>query len=72
MESRKVAASSAPAACARGVRAGARWGDVDKRQLVDESLSLNDGAIMYPGMKVDSWMWRAYAESGLYPADVPG
>ena len=54
------------------MRAGARWGDVDKRQLVDESLSLNDGAIMYPGMKVDSWMWRAYAESGLYPADVPG
>nr|WP_246819944.1 excinuclease ABC subunit UvrA [Corynebacterium sp. HMSC05E07] len=46
-------------------------GDVDKRQLVDESLSLNDGAIIYPGMKVDSWMWRAYAESGLYPADVP-
>ncbi|MDK8762420.1 excinuclease ABC subunit UvrA [Corynebacterium sp. MSK218] len=46
-------------------------GDVDKRQLVDESLSLNDGAIVYPGMKADSWMWRAYAESGLYPADVP-
>lgn len=46
-------------------------GDVDKRQLVDETLTLNDGAIMYPGMKVGSWMWRAYAESGLYPADVP-
>lgn len=48
-----------------------KWGDVDKRQLVDETLTLNDGAIMYPGMKVGSWMWRAYAESGLYPADVP-
>ena len=35
------------------------------------AYSLNDGSIMYPGMKVDSWMWRAYAESGLYPADVP-
>ena len=46
-------------------------GDVDKRQLVDETLTLNDGAIMYPGMKVGSWMWRAYAESGLYSADVP-
>lgn len=46
-------------------------GDVDKRQLVDETLTLNDGAIIYPGMKVGSWMWRAYAESGLYPADVP-
>ena len=22
-------------------------------------------------MKVGSWMWKAYAESGLYPADVP-
>ena len=22
-------------------------------------------------MKVDSWGWRAYAEPGLYPADVP-
>lgn len=37
-----------------------------------EPLPLNDGAIIYPGMKVGSWMWRAYAESGLYPADVPG
>ena len=35
------------------------------------AYSLNDGSIMYPGMKVDSWMWRAYAESGLYSADVP-
>ena len=52
-------------------RGGGEVGDVDKRQLVDETLTLNDGAIMYPGMKVGSWMWRAYAESGLYPADVP-
>lgn len=53
------------------MREGGEVGDVDKRQLVDETLTLNDGAIMYPGMKVGSWMWRAYAESGLYPADVP-
>lgn len=45
--------------------------DIDTHQLLDYSLSLNDGAIIYPGMKVDSWMWKAYAESGLYPADVP-
>ncbi len=45
--------------------------DVDVTRLVDEELSLADGAIVYPGMKVGSWMWKAYAESGLYPADVP-
>ena len=26
---------------------------------------------LYPGMKIDSWLWKAYAESGLYPADKP-
>ncbi|MDO5031250.1 excinuclease ABC subunit UvrA [Corynebacterium sp.] len=45
--------------------------DIDLHELVDFSLSLNDGAILYPGMKVGSWMWKAYAESGLYPADQP-
>ena len=48
-----------------------RVSDIDLSCLVDEELSLADGAIIYPGMKPDSWMWRAYAESGLYPADIP-
>lgn len=39
--------------------------------VVDESLSLADGAILLPGLKAGSWTWKAYAESGLYPADIP-
>nr|WP_034659623.1 MULTISPECIES: excinuclease ABC subunit UvrA [unclassified Corynebacterium] len=45
--------------------------DIDLSCLVDEELSLADGAIIYPGMKPGSWMWRGYAESGLYPDDIP-
>lgn len=48
-----------------------RVSDIDLTQLVDESLSLNDGALLIPGYKVGSWSMRGYAESGLYPADVP-
>ncbi|WP_353113722.1 excinuclease ABC subunit UvrA [Microbacterium sp.] len=45
--------------------------DVDLTQVVDEALSLNDGAILVPGYTADGWMVRAFAESGFYPADVP-
>lgn len=48
-----------------------RASQIDLTQVVDESLSINDGAILYPGMKIDSWLWKAYAESGLHPADKP-
>ncbi|QPK79616.1 excinuclease ABC subunit UvrA [Corynebacterium lizhenjunii] len=48
-----------------------RANDIDLSAVVDESLSLNEGAILLPGHKVDSWSWKAYAQSGLYPADVP-
>lgn len=48
-----------------------RASQIDLTQVVDESLSINDGAILYPGMKINSWLWKAYAESGLYPADKP-
>lgn len=48
-----------------------RVSHVDVSEVVDESLSLNDGAILVPGYKVDSWAWRQYAESGMYPVDVP-
>lgn len=48
-----------------------RVSDIDVSEVIDESLSLNDGAILLPGTKVGSWMWKAYAESQLYPADVP-
>ncbi|NLF90590.1 MAG: excinuclease ABC subunit UvrA [Corynebacterium marinum] len=48
-----------------------RISDIDLAELVDESLSLDDGALLIPGYKVGSWNMRGYAESGLYPADVP-
>lgn len=47
-----------------------RISDIDLSQIVDESSSLNDGALLIPGYKVGSWSMRGYAESGLYPADV--
>ena len=48
-----------------------RVSDIDLNEVVDDNLSLNDGAILLPGLKVDSWSWKTYAESGLYPADKP-
>ncbi|MFE6994769.1 ATP-binding cassette domain-containing protein [Microbacterium sp. NPDC057659] len=45
--------------------------DLDLTQVVDESLSLNDGAILVPGYTADGWMVRQFAESGFYPADQP-
>ncbi|GAB2505858.1 UvrABC system protein A [Corynebacterium atrinae] len=48
-----------------------RVSDIDLTQLIDVSLSLNDGALLVPGYKVGSWVWKTFAESGLYPADIP-
>lgn len=45
--------------------------DLDLTQVVDETRSLNDGAIMVPGYTADGWMVRQFAESGFYPADRP-
>ena len=48
-----------------------RVSSVDVDALVDRDKSLNEGAITFPGFKVGGWMVRAYAESGLFPADKP-
>ncbi len=48
-----------------------RVSDIDLAVILDESLSLNDGAIKAPGFKPGQWAQRMYAESGLYPADTP-
>ena len=40
-------------------------------EVVDMSLSLDDGAIRVPGYKPGSWQLRHYAESGFFPADAP-
>ncbi len=45
--------------------------DIDLSKVVDESLSLNEGAILVPGYTADGWMVKGFSESGLYPADKP-
>lgn len=45
--------------------------DIDLAQVVDESRSLNDGAIMVPGYTASGWMVKGFSESGFYPADKP-
>lgn len=39
--------------------------------IVDANKSLEDGALLVPGYAPGSWQWKAYAESGLYPVDIP-
>lgn len=45
--------------------------DVALERVVDESRSLNDGAILVPGYTPEGWMVRQFADSGFYPADIP-
>ncbi|MFA4897347.1 ATP-binding cassette domain-containing protein [Microbacterium sp.] len=45
--------------------------DLDLAQIVDESKSLDEGAIMVPGYTADGWMVKGFSQSGLYPADKP-
>ncbi|QAY61189.1 excinuclease ABC subunit UvrA [Microbacterium protaetiae] len=45
--------------------------DIDLSQVIDESRSLQEGAILVPGYTADGWMVRGFAESGFYPADTP-
>ncbi|MGP6171168.1 ATP-binding cassette domain-containing protein [Microbacterium sp. A196] len=45
--------------------------DLDLAQVVDETKSLNEGAIMVPGYTADGWMVKGFSESGFYPADKP-
>ncbi|WP_394194130.1 ATP-binding cassette domain-containing protein [Microbacterium foliorum] len=45
--------------------------DLDLAQIVDESKSLDGGAIMVPGYTADGWMVKGFSASGFYPADKP-
>lgn len=45
--------------------------DLDLAQIVDESRSLDEGAIMVPGYRADGWMVKGFSQSGFYPADKP-
>ncbi len=44
---------------------------IDVDALIDRSRSLDEGAITVPNFGVNTWHWRGFAESGLYPTDVP-
>jgi len=41
--------------------------DLDK--ALDKEKSLNEGAILLPGLKVGSWIWKSYAETGYFDCD---
>ena len=43
--------------------------DIDLTQLVDESKSINDGAILAPGFSADGWYGRIFG--AIVPADLP-
>ena len=41
--------------------------DLDK--ALDQEKSLNEGAILLPGLKVGNWLWKSYAETGFFDCD---
>ncbi|HJQ06181.1 MAG TPA: excinuclease ABC subunit UvrA [Nocardioides sp.] len=45
--------------------------ELDLSAIVDETRSLDEGAILVPGYTADGWLVRTYAESGFFPADRP-
>ena len=42
---------------------------LDLERLLDRSKSLNDGALLHPQFKVDSWIWKTYSDSRLFDND---
>ncbi|KQY76258.1 daunorubicin resistance protein DrrC [Microbacterium sp. Root1433D1] len=45
--------------------------DIDLAQIVDETKSLDEGAIMVPGYTAEGWMVKGFSQSGFYPGDKP-
>jgi len=45
--------------------------DIDLAQLIDDSKSLNDGAITVPGYTAGGWNFRLYSASGFFDPDKP-
>ena len=54
-EDRATRPSTAPAACVRAARGGARCPTSTSAQLFDDSKSLNEGAIIIPGYTVNNF-----------------
>ncbi|MGO8670141.1 MAG: ATP-binding cassette domain-containing protein [Capsulimonadaceae bacterium] len=44
---------------------------MDMSLVVDESKSLNEGALIYKGFEVDGYRWITYVRSGLFDPDKP-
>ena len=44
---------------------------MDMSAVVDESKSLNEGALLAKGYEVDTWWWSTFARSGLFDVDKP-
>jgi excinuclease UvrABC ATPase subunit len=44
---------------------------MDMSAVIDESRSLNDGALLPKDFAVDSWYWEVYKTSGLFDMDKP-
>lgn len=40
-------------------------------ELIDRGRSLNEGAIRFPTFQAGGWMWRTFADSGLFDLDKP-
>ncbi|MFI0371834.1 ATP-binding cassette domain-containing protein [Actinomadura sp. 1N219] len=66
----KVTFSRAGGMCPRCEGRGA-VSDIDLRQLVDDSKSLNEGAITIPGYKADGWSVRFIINTGYFDPDKP-
>ena len=47
------------------------FNDVDMSAVIDESKSLNEGAILPKDFAVGSWWWEIYANSGMFDLDKP-
>ncbi|MBC7960175.1 MAG: excinuclease ABC subunit UvrA, partial [Vallitaleaceae bacterium] len=42
---------------------------LDLNKALDHEKSLNEGAILLPGLKVGTWLWKSYAETGFFDCD---
>lgn len=45
--------------------------DIDEKQIIDKTKSLNEGAIKFVSFGVNTWRWRRYTQSGLFDNDKP-
>lgn len=45
--------------------------ELDIEKALDKTKSLNEGAILLPGYKVGTWMWKMYTNTGFFDNDKP-